>query len=56
MSNALREAMAVGTACVATDVFGVEESFQQGKAGIAVSRGAMLRFLRQLKAFSPIRN
>ena len=38
MSNALREAMAVGKACVATDVFGVSELFQDGKSGIMVSR------------------
>ena len=39
MSNALREAMAVGKACVATDVFGVSELFQEGKSGIMVRRG-----------------
>jgi len=39
MSNALREAMAVGTACVATHVFGVEELFQDGKSGIMVKKG-----------------
>ena len=39
MSNALREAMAVGKACVATDVFGVSELFQDGKSGIMVQRG-----------------
>ncbi len=39
MSNALREAMAVGKACVATDVYGVSELFQEGKSGIMVSRG-----------------
>ena len=39
MSNSLREAMAVGTACVATDVFGVDELFQKGKSGIMVNQG-----------------
>lgn len=39
MSNALREAMAVGTACVATDVFGVEELFQNNIAGLMVKKG-----------------
>lgn len=39
MSNALREAMAVGKACIATDVFGVSELFQNGKSGIKVNRG-----------------
>lgn len=39
MSNALREAMAVGKACVATDVFGVEELFENGKSGIKVPKG-----------------
>jgi glycosyltransferase involved in cell wall biosynthesis len=39
MSNALREGMAVGKACVATDVFGVSELFQNGKSGIMVKRG-----------------
>ena len=39
MSNALREAMAVGKACVATDVFGVSELFQEGKSGLQVKKG-----------------
>lgn len=39
MSNALREAMAVGKPCVATDVFGVSELFQNGKSGLMVKRG-----------------
>ncbi len=39
MSNALREAMAVGKACVATDVYGVEELFQNNAAGLMVKKG-----------------
>ncbi len=39
MSNALREAMAVGKACIATDVFGVDELFQKGKSGLMVNKG-----------------
>jgi glycosyltransferase involved in cell wall biosynthesis len=39
MSNALREAMAVGKACVATNVYGVSELFQDGNCGIMVSKG-----------------
>lgn len=39
MSNALREAMAVGKACVATNVFGVDELFQNGKSGLKVKKG-----------------
>ena len=39
MSNALKEAMGVGKACVATDVFGVDELFQNGKSGLMVKRG-----------------
>lgn len=39
MSNALREAMAVGLPCVATDVFGVEELFQNGQSGVMVRKG-----------------
>ncbi len=39
MSNALREAMAVGLPCVATDVYGVEELFQNGKNGLMVEKG-----------------
>lgn len=39
MSNALREAMAVGKACVATEVFGVSELFQGGKSGLKVKKG-----------------
>lgn len=39
MSNALREAMAVGLPCVATSVFGVEELFQNGKSGVMVNKG-----------------
>lgn len=39
MSNALREAMAVGKACVATSVFGVSELFQDGKSGLQVKKG-----------------
>lgn len=38
MSNALREAMAVGKACVATNVFGVDELFQNGKSGLMVNK------------------
>lgn len=39
MSNALREAMAVGLPCVATNVFGVEELFQNGRSGVMVNKG-----------------
>ena len=39
MSNALREAMGVGLPCIATDVFGVEELFQDGKSGLMVEKG-----------------
>jgi len=39
MSNSLKEAMAIGTACVATDVFGVDELFQNGKSGFMVKKG-----------------
>jgi len=39
MSNALKEAMAVGMPCVATDVFGVSELFQDGSSGLMVKRG-----------------
>jgi glycosyltransferase involved in cell wall biosynthesis len=39
MSNALREAMAVGLPCVATNVFGVEELFKDNENGIIVKKG-----------------
>ena len=39
MSNSLKEAMALGKACVATDVFGVSELFQEGRSGIMVKKG-----------------
>jgi glycosyltransferase involved in cell wall biosynthesis len=39
MSNALREAMAVGLPCVSTDVYGVEELFGDNENGIMVKRG-----------------
>jgi len=39
MSNALKEAMAVGKPCVATDVFGVSELFEDGSSGLMVNKG-----------------
>ena len=39
MSNALREAMAVGLPCVATNVFGVEELFGHDNNGLSVKKG-----------------
>lgn len=39
MSNALKEAMAVGLPCVSTNVYGVEELFQNGKSGVMVNKG-----------------
>lgn len=39
MSNALREAMAIGLPCIATDVFGVEELFESERCGIKIPKG-----------------
>ena len=39
MSNALREAMSVGLPCIATDVFGVDELFEEGRCGIKIKCG-----------------
>ncbi len=50
MSNALREAMGVGRACVATEVFGVSELFQDGKYGIMVERGNAEAIFRAIKS------
>ena len=49
MSNALREAMAVGKACVATDVFGVSELFQEGESGIMVEKGNEVNIFNAIK-------
>lgn len=49
MSNALKEAMAVGKACVSTDVFGVSELFQEGKSGIKVKKGDSLEIFNAIK-------
>ena len=49
MSNALREAMAVGKACVATDVFGVSELFQEGESGIMVEKGNAVNIFNAIK-------
>ena len=50
MSNAIREAMAVGKPCVATHVFGVSELFQAGKAGIMVEKGNVNEIFNAVKS------
>jgi len=46
VSNALREAMA----CVATDVFGVSELFQDSKSGLMVKKGEAKEIFSAVKA------
>jgi len=39
MSNSLREAMTLGLPCISTDVYGVDELFEDGRNGISVPKG-----------------
>ena len=50
MSNALREAMGLGLPCVATDVFGVSELFQNGRSGIKVAKGDASAIFNAIKS------